>query len=357
MVVTTILGILAVFSAYLTKYNGWKFGLKLSFSMIFIFLALRYNFGNDYEPYLNVFNSINAKDQFKLFEFETRVEIGWVGLCRLFKPLGFFAMTAFLSLLSCIVYYRFIKNYVPERYYWLAVFIYIFSPSFMLIHSSAMRQSLAIVFFILSIDFILKRNLTKYLLCIGLSSLFHYSALILIPAFLLGFTREKISNVLLVIIFSLYLLLFVLIEQVGPIINQIVSTHFHKYEHYEGAATIGSGLGVVYSSVLLILLLYFDRYQDKKHTLIFRIAAISFFFIPLAFYIQMIGRISMYFAPATIVAYPMLQETFQKNIYKLLFISLIILVTAYTYFQFYQSDVWKPYFFEYHTIFASPEIL
>lgn len=51
MIVTTLLGIITVILAYLAKYKNVQLGLKTSFILILIFLALRYNFGNDYKKY------------------------------------------------------------------------------------------------------------------------------------------------------------------------------------------------------------------------------------------------------------------------------------------------------------------
>jgi hypothetical protein len=150
--------------------------------------------------------------------------------------------------------------------------------------------------------------------------------------------------------------LFILVDQVSPLINQFVSNNFEKYKFYQGATTIGTGLGVIYSSILFILLMFFNRFQEEKAALAFKFAIISFIFIPLTLNVQMIGRMSMYFAPATIIAFPYLLKTFNKSIYRIAFIALLLLVTVYSYIQFFQSDIWKPYFGEYHTIFASPQI-
>ncbi len=158
MTTVAILNIIVVLFAYLARYRRTKFGLKVSFFLIFLFLALRYDYGNDYPGYLKHFLVINQYAWIDYFGKSLQFEPGWTFLCRLFEPLGFFAMTAVLALFNCVVYYRFIKKYVPPAYYWFAVFLYVFTPGFMLIHSSAMRQSVAITLFIFSIDYLYKSN-------------------------------------------------------------------------------------------------------------------------------------------------------------------------------------------------------
>lgn len=355
MIATTVIGILSVFFAFLARYKNIQFGLKISFSLVFMFLALRYNFGNDYKEYLQNFISVNKVLQINYFNNQFHFEPGWLFLCRSFKPLGFFAMTAVLALFNCIIYYRFIKKFVPIKYYWLAVFLYMFSPGFMLTHSSAMRQSIAIALFIFSIDFLYKKDAVRYFCCIGIAWLFHTSALILLPVYFLGFLNWKINRMAKQIIISIFISLFIFISFIGPYLNQFISNYFEQYDIYQDPGIIGTGLGVIYLSMLFVLILYYEGFQNKKTALIFKIAIISFIFIPLSLPIQLIGRMGMYFAPATIIVYPIIQIHLKKNVYKTAFIVSLLFMTIYSYIQFFQSDVWRSAFGTYHTIFSAPE--
>jgi len=131
MIGTLIFNMIALLFAWLESSGRYKNGLKISFFTIFLFLSLRYNFGNDYMGYLNSFLETNSYNTFNLSSISYKgYEIGWVLLTRLFGPIGFFAMTAILAALTCIVFYRFIRKYVPPQYYWISIFLYVFSPSF-----------------------------------------------------------------------------------------------------------------------------------------------------------------------------------------------------------------------------------
>ena len=347
------MGLFSVLFAYLAKYKNIQWGLKVSFTLIFLFLALRYNFGNDYETYLNAFIEISQYNQIDIINIYSQVEPGWIILNWLFRSFGFFAMTAVLALFNCVVYYRFIKKYVPVRYYWLAIFLYIFSPGFMLVHSTAMRQSIAIMVFIFSLDYLNKKDAIRYFLCIGLASLFHLSALILLPVYLLGLFNWKNYKVNGAIFVSIFVSLFLIGESLTPYIKQFISKYFGKYEVYQDAGVVNTGLGALFLSMLFIITIFFERVQNKETALVFKIAIISFIFIPLGLLIQLIGRVGMYFAPATIIVYPIILLNLKKPIRKAIFLTLILIFTTISFFQFIYSDTYKDAFGTYQTIFSA----
>lgn len=356
MITVAIFNILVVFFAYQARYKRTAILLKVSFGLIFLFLALRYDYGNDYSGYLKVFIEINQVETIDYFDKYWHFEPGWIFLCRLFGPFGFFAMTAVLALFNCFVYYRFIKKYVPPAYYWLAVFMYVFNPGFMLIHSSAMRQSLAIILFVFSIDYIYKKDALRYFLCIGLAALFHTSALVLLPVYLLGVFDWKINKLTAVSIFSLFLLMFVFGNSFLPDINQFINTYFQRYEVYEGGAEIGTGLGLIFNSFLFTLILYYERSQIAESSLLFKVAIISYFIIPISLLIMMLGRVGMYFLPATIAVFPIMFSNIKNRILKNTTLTLIIFIILHSFFGFFQSDIWRVSFGTYQTIFSAPEI-
>jgi len=355
MIITTIMGILAVFFAYLVNKNV-KNGLRISFSIIFIFLGLRYNFGNDYQAYLNSFIGINSYNRIDFFDETVRLEPGWVFLCRLFKPLGFFIFVIALALINCIIYYHFIKKYVPVKYYWLAVFLYIFNPEFMLVHTSAMRQSVSIGLFIFSLDYLFKKDAIRYFLCVGIAWLFHSSSLILIPVFFLRLLKWKINKAYIPIYISILILLFIFGNFFQLYLNQFVNNYFLQYEIYHdiGGSGIGTGLGLLYLSIPFTLLLYYESFQKKEISLLFKISIFSFVFVPLSLMLLIITRIGMFFLPSTIIAYPIIQSSLKKPNSKTIFFVSLIFMTLYNYFQFFQSATYKTHFATYQTVFSAP---
>lgn len=355
MIEALVVGLCSVVFSMLNRKIRTTYGLKLSFVLIFIFHAIRYDYGNDYMKYLDDYIDIN---QFSLFDMnygEYYYEPAWVFLCRLFKPFGFFALVASMALFTSIVYYRFVKAYVHADYYYYSVLIYFFSPELMLIPLSAMRQSLAITIFVYSIQFVIKRNIAKYALCIAIASAFHISAIALLPVYFLAYLNWRIHLLSVVYLFALYYSFFVVPMLIYSGFNNLIGTVFEKYLRFEGTTVINTGYGLIFISFLLLIILIYERYQRQEISLLFKIAAISFFIIPASFPIPMLGRMGMYVQPVLIVVYPYVIMSMKNMLLKYSIMVSIIAFTLYKFFLFFQSDVWVNKYSTYTTVFDAPK--
>lgn len=350
MTTVAIFNAFVVFLAYLAYKHRSDLFLKISFVLIFLFLALRYNYGNDYNAYLQGF--IDIRQGAVLWESEP----GWLFLCQLFKPFGFFVMIAFLAAINCLVYYRFIKKYVPISYYWFAVFLFVFNPDFMLIQSSAMRQTVAICFFLVSIDYLYKKDPIRYFFCIGIASLFHNSALILFPLYLLVINDWGFNRINTISIFALFMLLLAFNQYLKPFFDQFINIYFTKYDIYQIAAEAGSGLGVVFMSVIFALILYYSRFQLGERLLLFKISIISYFVIPVGFLFVMISRVGMYLQPTLIAVIPIVAIGLRRRTDRFLFLAIYLFFSLYQFYSFFQSEVWRDAFGHYDMILFAPQV-
>ena len=61
------------------------------------------------------------------------------------------------------------------------------------------------------------------------------------------------------------------------------------------------------------MILYYEKRQDRKDGLIFKITALSFLFVPLGFIAQLIARIGMYLQVSMIATYPLMIRTINKE--------------------------------------------
>jgi hypothetical protein len=345
MTATLLLGTFSILLAFLAQYKNFQWALKGSFVLIFAFLALRYNFGNDYATYSDAFDGAT--------DIALNFEPGWPYLNDLFRPVGFFAMVAALALLSSVVYYRFIKRYVPANLYWMAVFIYVMNPDFMLIHSSAMRQAVAITLFVLAADYLYRRNLVRYMLCMTIASLFHFSALILIPAYFLIRPDRRLTGVQASVLFTLYVGLFVFGSTLSGYLTQFISAFFTRYAIYDDAGAVRSGLGFLLLTGMFIATLYYAREQRGERAVIFQIAIISFLLAPLTLLIDLSARVGMYFAPATLVTYPVIVTCLKRSISKAVYVTVLLAFVAFKFVTFFTAESWQEYFGTYHTIFSA----
>jgi transmembrane protein EpsG len=361
MITVAMLNIVMVYLAFFARYRRWEFLLKVSFLLLFIFLALRYDFGNDYMAYLKDFLKLDPFSTIDFFNDKSKYEPGWTFLCHLFRPfdtMGFFAMTAVLALLNCFVYYRFIKKYVPPNYYWLAVFLYLFNPGLMLIHSSAMRQSVAISLFLLSIDSLYKKNAVGYFLCIALAISFHASAVILLPVYLIVLCNWNINKIAALFLLSAYIMFIFFGKILKPELNAFIAGHFTKYTIYkaQSGVEIGTGLGLLFYSLLFVLILLYEQYQTKENAIVFKIAIISYLLMPISLIVMILGRCAMYFQPATIVVMPILFANMKSRLISYSIMILLLIITIMSFNGFFQSKIWEKRFGTYHTIFSSSEI-
>jgi transmembrane protein EpsG len=361
--------------AYKNSYVNSKMALKIVFIIIFLFLGLRYQFGNDYRGYITLFNEANSYDSFHVALLNAkRREIGWFLLNYIF---GFFGTYGFqiqvfvLSIFNSVVYYKFIVRYCPPAYYWFAVFIYIFNPANMLIQSSAMRQSLSICIFLLAIDFLIRKKLFAYIIAILFASLFHISALVLLPLYLLNKVNFTLGRKIPVF----FLLFFVFIWLSGDIvffpIRWILNKFFADiYLFYVGGRELDTGLGVLFQFSYMLAFLYFYKFnrvltsdatdsrpkdlriQKMTDNIIIMLSLIYYMFIPLGLYLGMISRVSMYFSPILIVGYPVMLSKIKSESIRVILIVLLIFFTLYTYFLFFLPDSgWITHFGIYKTIF------
>ena len=350
MVTTLVVGVLSVFFAFLARYKETKFGLAISFVIIFLFLGLRFNFGSDYRGYLDGFSVVNSYSLLDYFLYDGQYEAGWVILCKIFYPFGFFSMVISLAVFNCLVYYYIIKKYVPKDYYWVAVFLYAFSPMLMLVHSSAMRQSISIAIFLLSLDFLYEKKAIKYFACVGCAMLFHTSAIILAPIYMLRSLNWKL-NLTIGLCFLSVLIILLMTGRLSEIIFEFTLNNFQRYSFYDESAEFGTGLGTIIQIGQLIMVVYFVKYQNNKNALIFKLSLIQFAFIPIAFFVSMIMRLAMYFEPLFIIVIAIIISNISSSVIRYGFITLFIFITFYSLFPFFNSPIWE--FANYQTIFSS----
>ena len=121
MVHVTLL--LSAFIASIKKKT--KASIVLAFTILILFAALRYNFGNDYRSYLN--NDILIRSG------ETPLLKDWlfVSLERICP--SFYVFIAITSLISIIPVYYLIKDFVVPEYRYMAFIIYCINPYLFLI--------------------------------------------------------------------------------------------------------------------------------------------------------------------------------------------------------------------------------
>lgn len=369
--IVAAVGLISMFFAAIPR-KDFKYGFEIAWIIISVFLAIRYDFGNDYMSYYDDFTYITSWATFQIYE-EFHSEPGWQILCYLFKPYGFFAMVASLTFFECYVMYRLIKQYVPERYYWFAIFLFVFTPSIMLIGASMMRNMLAITLVIWSVTYIQKQKIIPFVILIFLASQFHSSAVILYPLFLLGYVKRiKINYFFSGLLIVAYIVLSNATDRLAPIINNlaVLAGEEKALETYTANAVFqdyDTGLGSLLQMFLFVYLIFSISKYNERNRVLFLLLLIGTFVMPFASAIPIIGRYSYYFDIFTVVCYPIVwggekddnilgykprEIMTSKRSWDLGAISVLVLLTIHGYVQFFNNPIWVEKFSEYQTIFS-----
>ncbi len=360
MIHTLIIGLIAIILAYLARYNHLRYCFQFAFLIITAFLAIRYDWGNDYKTYLEMFydkyrNTIAIEKTTFLFNEENN-EIGWKLLNNLFNPLGFFSLVIFLTCLENYILYRFIRKYVDKKWYWLAIFIYIFSPEFMLTGSSMMRQFLSMSLFLIAIEFIIKKKPIMFILIILIASTFHVSSLLLLPTYFVNRIKIDMNINKSIIIISLFIIWCIFVPGLitSKYLPSILNTNlFSKYTYYIENSSSGSlGLGFLFFSVQLIWLLQYLNNTNKNTTIYSSIFILGIILLPFGDSLPIISRLTFYFFYPSIFLFPAILIKMKSIATRNILVSLLCIYKLRAFFIFFYSDIWYDSFYIYKTIFS-----
>lgn len=356
MIAVTIVNIVAVLLTFLSRYKNFRYGFEIAILVLIIFFGVRYNYGNDYPGYYDMFNEINSYHTLTIALGNMGIEDGWIVLNRLFAPLGFYVLVFCLTIFQFGSLYFFLKKYVKREQLFFVMFLYLFSSNLMLTMLSMMRQCLAMNIILWAIPFILDRKYIKAIILILLAAQFHQSAYILLFLLFVPFLQKMSYKVYVTLMLCLFAFLFIASNTVGEQLAFIVDSYFEKYNEYIGGnkAELGSGIGFIFTICAFLLLLFYDKHDNSNKSFFMKNLAISYLFIPLGFIVQLIARVATYFDLSGISGYLGLVQGHSgwSKLIGYVFLVLFCLFTIYGYFSFFYSDVWHDAFYEYHTIFG-----
>ena len=321
-------------------------GLKIAFVIITVFLGLRYMYGSDYPTYLELFRQYNSDgisfwDISGIMKSDIYGEVGWQILNKLFKPFGYFGLNIALAIFENVVIYKMVKDYVPSRWYWLAIVVYMLNSRLFLIGACSMeRQWLAVCVVFLAIKFIEEKKIVPYVMTVLLAGMFHRSAFLMLPFYFLSFVNAFSFKYFHLILFVLLLYVWNVIAPLlmAPLTNYFVAADENVFSDYarfadrksvnEQFTIIGLISEVIVTYVVPLLgLLYFSHVNSKTQKLIL-LYVVALFIKPFAEIIPMINRFDYYFIIFSICLIPLLFSLLSNSKHKLLSYGLAIIVVA-----------------------------
>ena len=208
----TFLLILLALDSYTRKLKGLHIK-KIVFSLIFLFSALRFDVGWDYERYHRLIEK-NIKfydSQFERFEFLNRVLIN-ISQYLDFTQL-YFIVTSFIIISS---FYKVFKKYSAD--FTISTLLFLSLPIFFFNSLSIIRQFVAVSIIFYGFSFIRNRNFYKFLFTIFVASMFHKSAVIGIVLYFLYNRKGHVYFFLVIYVLGFFSseLIYWLVENLLP---------------------------------------------------------------------------------------------------------------------------------------------
>lgn len=335
-----------------------KIGHKIAFLLLALFSAIRYEYGNDYLSYLKKFQYIKMG-----YESPFDNEILYTLLNRMMP--SFYLLIAVTSIFYIYQIYKLLENNLKIKQIWLGLFIFLINPYLYLMNLSAIRQCIAMCFFIIAVSFAHRKELKKYVLFIVIAALFHKSAILLLPVYVLMSEKSvKKRHVLLIVAAIMLGLSFSGIHDVV----ELVLSFFNdvNYMYYMQDAATNSLRATILSGIYLIYILFNLPKLKGKYVIYGKLYLISTILAVLAYRLSMFTRIQMYFDIFSVVILPYLFcENFRngkikiylKNDWKTIWgftnqyilPALMIAIYFLRYYSFFTNPMWKS-FAEYRTI-------
>lgn len=177
--------------------------------LVVLVAGLRYRVGIDTLNYMEIYSTLpDVNNIVNIFDSEENYTIAplflfLVVISKLFSN-EFFVLQIFHA--AILNFFIFLFVFREKRNKFFCIFMYLIAY-FFYFNMEIMRESLAVGVFLMSRDLLYNRKYIKYLLCVIIASMFHYSALIMIIyPFVLNLRLNK--NICVIISLSVFLFVF-----------------------------------------------------------------------------------------------------------------------------------------------------
>lgn len=240
----------------------WHWKLFVTFLPLFLFAALRVNFGNDYDNYEMFFNEFHQNSF--IFDDTSRSEIGYQFLCYIMP--SFRSMLVLNAFMLCLALAVFIDKNVPRAYFWLAIVLIFLNPEKNIYGNLVgMRNGFVVTGFLLGFVLIQKRKLIAFIILTFALSTIHTAALLFLPlAYVVGRNKVFSERELAIWIFVIVALLASSASGLINLATPIVESYFDRYEYYLEMTTGHRGFLLTLSSIVLFALIIILVMDNRK---------------------------------------------------------------------------------------------
>ena len=288
-IIVVILSGILLLHMYKSKLTKKIYFSTLTIQMTLIAGLRSYNVGWDTRSYVWFFSRAVNYDLRFILTNDVELEKGYV-LLEYFtskistNPTVLFTIIAlFYSISVGRFIYKNSKNPILSYVIFISMGFYTFSMT-------ALRQTIAIGIILFSFEFIKKRKFIPFLLLVLLASTFHYSALVFLPFYFIGYKKFTRPYVLLTL--STIPLVFVFRDQLFSILNQISGYGYSDLEK-EGPTTLFMLLILVFIGGIIQRKSILNK--EKDNTLYFNSTYMSIILATMAFIHPATLRVGYYY--------------------------------------------------------------
>lgn len=331
-----------------------KFILPLSFLLILVYWAIRYDYGLDYWDYYNAF--------YEGIEGKLSRGFGERAYYTLTSSFGrFYQVIVAQSVIVMVSLYHLVRKHIPSNCYWLFFLLFFLTPRFHFVLISALRNSFSVCILYWAFDYcyISKKRWAFFFLLVFIAMLFHTTAIafIVFPFFHFIVSRFKGKEVFVWLIVLDVLSVFIVNEVFQYVIS--LSSFTETYDSYNDAVQNSSLFGAALKSIILIPAYYLcktydkQKRQDKGHKLFI----LAFFFLAIELFgINFGGRFTLYLFVFFIIALSITYQYYKKR--RLALLIPYLLFVLYSFYIYYIRLSTELLFNEgnylfYHTIFET----
>lgn len=355
MIYVTIVNLIVLAILILGERLKVKTSLMPGVVMILIMAyGIRYDYGNDYLGYQNIFYACGSSSLNSLQKMFPRLELGWMYLNKLFSGVDFSVFVFFLTFIQFTAVGWFIGRYVNRQYQWMILAIYLFTPSMMLTQLSMLRQGLVIQMVLFGYYFIEKKQPLLFLLLTLLATRIHTSAYAAMPMIFLPYLSKINYKWMFTIFVALFLFFHLETDIVSRVFNDMASNdEFEKYSFYVNGKVIytRTGIGYAYQIILALYMIFITKWKTAVNKQFIVSALIVYVTMPLTFTIGLVARLIYYYGAVGLPAYAAVLKRARKDPGALILMAVYFFYVGQNYIKFFYDPVWTRKFLHFHTIF------
>ncbi|GHV43656.1 hypothetical protein FACS1894180_3380 [Bacteroidia bacterium] len=229
--------------------------------LLTLFVGLRYYTGADWMMYLTAFE--HPEWVFKSFES------GYVFVSQIFRIIfnNYYVFQFTASAFIIFAASRLFKKYSNYPIACLALMLCFLMRNILM---AQVRQSIALAIIVLFADYIFDRKLVHFLLVVFIAMLFHKSALVALPLYLLYKNYGKILPISLILVANVFYFypetLAAIVNSIAPFLPGGLSTKVAEYLTTVHADAMKFNTGLYYFGQLTIILvvIIFSKMKDKR---------------------------------------------------------------------------------------------